>query len=67
MRSGGSPAVSSPLTAMLPARGRMRPASAFKTVVLPEPLPPRRATTFPSGTSKETSRKTSVTPYHTLR
>src|SRR5215467_4694338 len=45
----------------------MRPLSALRSVLLPEPLPPRSATTEPSLTLKETSRSTSVTSYQTLR
>src|SRR5262245_28728346 len=45
----------------------MTPLSALSSVLLPDPLPPSRATTEPSRTENETSRSTSVTPYQTLR
>src|SRR5882672_9845596 len=47
----------------LPDVGRMTPLAVRKTVVLPAPLGPRRATTWPALTWNETSRSTAVAPY----
>src|SRR5262245_24784509 len=62
-----SPAVSSPRNRTDPLLGVMSPLRALSSVLLPEPLPPSRATTDRSLTENETSRSTSVTPYQTLR
>src|SRR5262249_45923600 len=62
-----NPVVSSPRKRTAPLLGAMRPLRALSSVLLPEPLPPRRATTDPSFTENDTSRSTSVTSYQTLR
>ena len=64
---GCHPATGRPSMAIVPPRGARSPLRVFRIVVLPAPLPPRRATTSFSGTSKVTSRMTSVTSYQTLR
>ena len=65
--SGERPAHSRPSNRIEPPLGVTRPDSVFSIVVLPDPLPPSRATILPAGTSKVTSRRTSVRPYETLR
>ena len=65
--SEDSPAISPPWKMMFPARGVSIPDNVLITVVFPEPFPPSKETILFSGTVKETSRSTSVTPYHTLR
>src|SRR5690242_19141035 len=52
---------------MTPARAGTIPLNALRMVVLPEPLPPRSAMIERAGTSNDTSRRTSVAPYQTLR
>src|SRR5436189_6177792 len=67
MRSGEAPVRSRPSTTIAPPLGGISPLTAFTSVVLPEPFPPRSATMLCAGTVNETSRSTSVMPYHTSR
>ena len=54
---------SSPLSRTRPLIGLMTPEATRKSVVLPAPFGPSSATTLASGTDKETSRSTTVSPY----
>src|ERR1700682_1331959 len=67
VRCVGSPWISCPSKSTVPDRGTRSPLSVLSVVVLPDPLPPSSATTAPAGTWNDTSRSTSVAPYHTLR
>jgi hypothetical protein len=49
--------MSAPSQATVPALGGNRPARIFASVVLPEPLSPTSATTWPRGSSIDTSRR----------
>src|SRR5215216_50856 len=65
--SGARPAHSTPSNCTEPAIGRTSPISVLSNVVLPDPFPPNSATIDRVGTWNETSRRTSVIPYATLR
>ncbi len=59
---GLSPVTSSPSSRTLPLIGLIRPDAVRKVVVLPAPFGPRSATTPESGTERETSHRTTVSP-----
>ena len=50
--------ISSPATVMLPALGTSRPPSRLRSVVLPEPLGPMKATKSPLSTLRLTPCRT---------
>src|SRR5271166_6156536 len=55
-----------PNTLTLPACRRCAPSSTFRSVDLPDPLAPSRATNSPRATVRETSRQTTRPPTRTL-
>ena len=57
-------ATSAPKISALPVLGEMSPISMRMTVVLPEPFGPRKPTTSPGCTSKDTESTPSDRPYH---
>ena len=65
-RSAGTnapgPDIMRPATRTSPPSGRSRPATARSSVVLPQPLGPRRATSDPAGTARSTPRSTRAAP-----
>src|ERR1700730_18528093 len=65
--SGRRPPRSAPSNVMRPARTGSRPMIDLSSVVLPTPLRPIRQTTPPSGTWRETSQSTWLSPYATSR
>src|SRR5579859_3194270 len=61
-RARGSVKSSSPPTRTVPRWGRSSPASARRSVDLPEPFGPKTARAPPAGTSRETPRSTRSRP-----
>jgi len=59
---GGIPTVSRPLTITEPVRRPVRPRMAFRVVVRPEPLRPRRVTSSPLFTVKSIPWRTCDSP-----
>src|SRR5438128_2010274 len=58
---------SSPCHRMIPARGRTSPAMVLKSVLLPAPLPPTRATSSPGSTLSVTPESAGRPPSATSR
>src|SRR5437763_8990455 len=58
---------SSPSTRTVPAVGRRKPSTVSTVVVLPAPLGPRRATTWPASAVNETPSTAVTGPYRTTR
>src|SRR5713101_6492022 len=66
MRSGGSPAMSSPSKTMRPAVGRSTPVRQLNKVLLPAPFGPMMARISPGGTEKLTSLSAVSPPKRTV-
>src|SRR6478672_1821694 len=66
MRSGGSPAMSSPLNRTRPEEGRSTPVTQLKKVLLPAPFGPMIARTCPRSTATFTL-SSAVSPPKLLR
>jgi len=59
---GGVDVMSLPANFTVPLLGRTRPEMARKVVVLPAPLAPMSATTWPSSTENDTPRSAWMPP-----
>src|SRR5207237_10548109 len=66
-RSRRKPVMSRPSRATLPPSTRAIPSIAFSSVLLPAPLGPTTATTWPRDTSRSTSLTTGTSLYPALR
>jgi len=60
--SASAPVMSCPSSVIFPAVGVISPDTALRSVDLPAPLVPRRATISPSVTSKSTPKRTCTGP-----
>ncbi len=62
MRNGGQPVVSVPKMVTRPSRGGVNPIRLRSVVVLPAPLRPSKAVTWPSAASRLTPCKMWLLP-----
>src|SRR5262245_45369375 len=65
--AGGSAVMSSPSTRTRPASGFSKPATTFRSVVLPEPLGPRMVRSSPGAMSSETPSSARTSPKRRVR
>src|SRR5215471_18394154 len=64
--AGGTAVMSRPSTRTRPASGFSKPATTFKSVVLPEPLGPRIVSSSPGAMSRETPSSARTSPKRLL-